>query len=77
MLALEPLNRKCLGVGRTWGVKFLLQMAPLPRSVSLLPQGSIVITKQKEVKLCTQADCRVFNVCAQTAQTYVFLPSWL
>jgi len=32
------------------------------------PWESTIITKQKEIKLRTQEDCRVFNVCAQTAR---------
>lgn len=75
MLEPEPLNR-VLGCA-TWAATFLLQMALLPCSLSLLPGGSLVIIKQKERKLRTPADCSVFHVYAETAQIYLSLPSQL
>lgn len=48
-------SQPCVPAWADQAVKFLLQMAPSPRSGSLLPRGSIIITRQKEIKLCTRA----------------------
>lgn len=57
-------------------VEALPQVALLPCSLVTPTPGSIII-KQKEIKLSTQAEGRVFNVYALPAQICIFLPSWL
>lgn len=55
-------------------VEALLQVALLPCSPVTPTPGSVII-KQKEIKLSTQAEGSVFNVCAQPAQSCIpYLP---
>lgn len=76
MLALQPLNPESLD-GLTRAVKFLPQMAPLPRSVSLLPWGSLVITKQKEIKLHARWTAGFLMFMPRQPRSMLSSPSWL